>query len=480
MLNKTKIICTIGQQSESESVLEQMLLSGMNVARLNLSNGGINVQQRYIDSIKRLSLIHDRALSIMLDTYGPKIKTHYFKNNVESFAKGCKVIIHTNEEVLGSGHEFSINYPGLFDDVNVGCEILLNSGSTHLCVLSKNNENKTIECEVLKSGTVQDNCLVNVPSITTSMPCINHEDASLLKFAVSAGVDFVGASFVRNAQDVSEIKEFVSQYNSNVKVFAKIENNSAVNNFDEILNVADGIIISRGDLSVEVEYEILPIIQKKMIRKCNIVGKPIVVGTQIISSMTRNKKPSRAEVSDVANLILDGVDGLSLTNVTTIGLYPIKAVKELSKIIKATEAHKHEIDTIDKSPCFKNNTYNQNLPFEFPLDDAVAMAVITTAKKVDAKLIVAFSESGATAKRISKYRPDCPIASVSSNANIRMALTLNWGIYPVVASHKTYEIDFMSLASEIAVYYGLKEGDTFIITGGNGIGNTNLMKVCKL
>ncbi|MCI5746206.1 MAG: pyruvate kinase, partial [Erysipelotrichaceae bacterium] len=322
--------------------------------------------------------------------------------------------------------------------------------------------------------------LVNVPSITTSMPCINHEDASLLKFAVSAGVDFVGASFVRNAQDVSEIKEFVSQYNSNVKVFAKIENNSAVNNFDEILNVADGIIISRGDLSVEVEYEILPIIQKKMIRKCNIVGKPIVVGTQIISSMTRNKKPSRAEVSDVANLILDGVDGLSLTNVTTIGLYPIKAVKELSKIIKATEAHKHEIDTIDKSPCFKNNTYNQNLPFEFPLDDAVAMAVITTAKKVDAKLIVAFSESGATAKRISKYRPDCPIASVSSNANIRMALTLNWGIYPVVASHKTYEIDFMSLASEIAVYYGLKEGDTFIITGGNGIGNTNLMKVCKL
>ena len=476
MLNKTKIICTIGLQSENEGVLEEMLLAGMNVARLNLSNGSISVQQKYVDTIKRLSLIHDRALSIMLDTYGPKIKTHEFKHSVERIGKGCKVIIHTQEEVLGTSEEFSVNYPGLFDDVNIEDEILVNNGSVQLIVIHKNIENKTIECEALKSGSVQDNCLVNVPNIVTSMPCISSDDAAVIKFAVGAGVDFIGASFVRNAQDVVEIKELLKSQNSNIKVFAKIENKAAVENFDEILEVADGVIIARGDLSVELPYEIQPIIQKQMIRKANQIGKPIVVGTQVLSSMTRNKKPSRAEVSDVANLILDGVDAISLTNATTIGLYPTRSVKELAKIIKATEQHAKEVlphhGHGHKCKCSCSN--------EACLDDAVANAVITTAKDVNAKLIVAFSESGATAKRISRQRPDCPIASVSSDTSIRMSLTLNWGIYPVVASHKTYEIDFISLASEIAVYYGLKEGDTFIITGGNGIGNTNLMKVCKL
>lgn len=473
MLNKTKIICTIGQQSENQNVLEEMLLSGMNVARLNLSNGDINVQQRYIDTIKKLSLIHDRALSIMLDTYGPKIKTGEFKNFVDPIAKGCKVTIHTQEEILGTTQEFSINYPGLFDDVKVEDLIIVND-SVKLLVISKNEENKTIICEALKSGSVKDFCLVNVPSIETSIPCISNEDSQVLKFACGAHVDFIGASFVRNAKDVNEVKEFVKNEGSDALVYAKIENKAAVDNFEEILEVADGIIISRGDLSSEVANELLPIILKKIIRKCNEVGKPVIVGTQILSSMTRNKVPSRAEVADVANLVLDGVDGISLTNVTTIGLYPTKAVKELSKIIKATETHSHEL----KCCCSKHhNCCNEN---GGALDEAVAKAVLATSKEVNAKLIVAFSESGATAKRISKLRPNCPIASVSSDSSIRMGLTTTWGIYPVVAAHKTYEIDFISLASEIAVYYGLKEGDTFIITGGNGVGNTNLMKVCKL
>ena len=475
MLNKTKIICTIGQQSENEKVLEEMLLSGMNVARLNLANGGISIQQKYIDTVKRLSLIHDRTLSIMLDTYGPKIKTCEFIKAVENIGKGCKVTIHTNDVILGNHLEFSVNYPGLYEDVEVNDEILINSGSLRLLVINKNEENKTIICEALKSGTVQDNCLVNIPSKVTSLPAISNDDAALIKFAASADVDFIGASFVRNANDVKEVKELVNSLNPSIKVFAKIENKAAVDNFEEILEAADGIIISRGDLSVEVPYEFQPIIQKKIIKKCNKAGKPVVVSTQIISSMTRNKKPSRAEVSDVANLVLDGVDAISLTNVTTVGLYPTKAVKELAKIIKATELHAKEV-----LGCLANCKHHRHDNSDYPLDDAVADAVIATARQVDAKLIVAFSESGATAKRISRNRPDCPIASVSSDESIRMSLTLNWGIYPVVAAHKTFEIDFMSLGKEIAVYYGLKEGDTFIITGGSGIGNTNLMKVCKL
>ena len=472
MLNKTKIICTIGQQSENQNVLEEMLLSGMNVARLNLANGGVSVQQRYIDTIKKLSLIHDRALSIMLDTYGPKVKTGEFKNFVDPIAKGCKVTIHTQEQIVGTAQEFSVNYPGLFDDVKLEDEIIVN-GTVKLLVISKNEEDKTIVCEALKSGSIKDNCLVNIPSIETKMPCISNEDSQVLKFACGAHVDFIGASFVRNAKDVLEVKEFVKNEGAEALVYAKIENKSAVDHFDEILEVADGIIISRGDLSSEVKYELLPIILKKIIRKCNEVGKPVIVGTQILSSMTRNKQASRAEVADVANLVLDGVDGISLTNVTTIGLYPTKAVKELSKIIKATEAHANEIRCCGP----RHFCHSQNAG---ALDESVAKAVIATARDVNAKLIVAFSESGATAKRISKLRPNCPIASVSSDSSIRMGLTTTWGIYPVVAAHKTYEIDFISLASEIAVYYGLKEGDTFIITGGNGIGNTNLMKVCKL
>ena len=471
MLNKTKIICTIGVQSEQENVLEEMLLAGMNVARLNMVNGGFVEQQGYIEKLKKLSLIHDRTLSIMIDTFGPKIKTHDFKNQVEQIGKGCKVTIHTKEEILGTSNEFSVNYEGLFDDVQLNDTILVNSGSVSLLVINKDEANKTIVCEALKSGTICDNSLVNVPNIKASLNPISPDDVSLLSFASRCHVDFVAASFIRDDKDILAIKDAIKEMDGNIKVLAKIENKQAVENFDKILEVSDGIIICRGDLSVEIEYELLPIVMKKIIHQCNLAGKPVIVGTQILSSMTRNKKPSRAEVSDLANLVLDGVDGISLVNVTTVGLYPVKAVKEAAKIIKAIELHAHEVLK------YKNNDLDDDIK---TLDDAVASAVYQTANNINAKMIIAFSESGATARRISKCRPNCPIASVSSDESIRMSLTLHWGIYPVVASHKTYEIDFISLASEIAIFYGLKEGDTFIITGGTGIGNTNLMKVCKL
>ena len=474
MLNKTKILCSIGQQSESENVLEEMLLSGMNVARLNLVNGNINVQKRYIETVRKLSLIHNKTLAIMLDTSGPKIKTHDFENGIESIAKGCKIVIHCEKEILGNSNEFSINYPGFFDDVCENDYLLINNGSIKAKIIKKDENSKQIECEALNSGTIQNNCLINLLNRKTSIKCLSNDDVSLLLFANNADVDYIGASFVRNAKDVLEIKDYLKEINSKMLVFAKIENNQAIENFDEILKVADGIIISRGDLSIEVEYELLPIIQKKIIRKCNLAGKPVIVATQILSSMTRNKKPSRAEVSDVANLVLDGVDGISLTNVTTVGLYPALAIKELAKIIEVTEKNADSIASLSKQSYLD---VDENVQ---PLDDAVASAVLATANKVNAKLIIAFSESGATAKRIAKCRPNCPIASVSSDDSIRMSLVLYWGIYPVIASHKTYEIDFVSLGQEIATYYGLKKGDSFIITGGSGIGNTNLMKVCKL
>ena len=473
MLNKTKIICTIGSQSENESVLEEMLLAGMNVARLNFANGDLRTQQRYIEVIRKLSLIHDRPISIMLDTHGPKIKTGYFKQEIENIAKGTKVTIYTNKEVEGNAQEFSVNDPELINEINVNDTIILNYGSVKLTVLKIDKRSKKVECIAEKSGTVTSNCAVNIPNIVSSIPILNSDDEAALAFADRMNIDYIAASFVRTAQDVIDIKKGLLDHGaSHIQVYAKIENAQAVKNFEEILKVADGIIIPRGDLSVEIPLESLPIIQKKIIRRCNDEGIPVIVGTQILSSMTRNKLPSRAEVSDVANLVLDGVDGLSLSNATTVGMYPVRSVKMLAKILNETEPSCDELSHF--------GIYPSNFVREGSLNEAVALSVKDTAKAVNAKLIVAFSESGATAKRISMLRPNCAIASVSSNPNIRNTLTLFWGIYPVVSNHPTFEADFVSKASEIAVYYGLKEGDTFIITGGTGVGNTNFMKVCKL
>lgn len=473
MLNKTKIICTIGAQSASEATIEEMLLSGMNVARLNFRNGEIAIQQRYIELLKKVALIHGRPLAIMLDTCGPKIRAHQFEGDIVNVAKGCKVSIKTNKEILGTANSFSINNPDLFDQVEVGQTILANEGKLKLLVISKNHRSKEIVCEAQKSGILANNCQINVPQIQSTLPYISDNDLLNVEFAVKTNLDFIGASFVRRKEDVEELRNLLQDRNSNIKILAKIENKEAVDNFDEILQASDGIIISRGDLSIELPLEDIPVLQKKMIRKANQVGKPIIVATQILSSMTRNKVPSRAEVADVANLVLDGVDGLSLSNVTTIGQYPTKAVATLARILSRTEMSSDELSHFGRRP-------HMHFGADETLDDAVALAVKDTAKVVNAKLIVAFSESGATAKRISRLRPNCPIATVTSSDDIRLSLTLNWGIYPVVSVHPTCEIDFVNKASEVAVYYGLKEGDTFVITGGSGKGNTNFMKVCKL
>jgi pyruvate kinase, alpha/beta domain protein len=267
-----------------------------------------------------------------------------------------------------------------------------------------------------------------------------------------------------------DLKNYIASKNGHQKVVAKIENLQAIEHLDEIIAAADGIVIARGDLSIEVPVEDIPILQKRIVKKCNDAGKFVIVATQILSSMSRNKKPSRAEVSDVANAILDGVDAIMLSNVSATGKYPVEAVSTLSKICSRTECEIFYKGKIQKA-------YNSS---EKTLNDAVALSVADTALLVDAKLIVAFTESGTTAKRISKFRPCCPIAAVTSSEEIRLSLTLNWGVYPVVSNQPTSELDYVNKACEIATYYGVKEGENIIITGGNGVGNTNFMKVVKL
>lgn len=468
MLNKTKIVCTIGNSSEPEEVMEQMLLAGMDAIRLNFGYGDINSLTKYVVTAKKLALIHGKPLAIMLDTYGPKIKTHSFADGEATIGKGCKVTIHTKEETLGNSDSFSVNYPGLYSVVKTDDIILVNG--YRLRILKKNAKTKTLECEALNSFTVNDETFVNLPNILTDIPYVNNKDRARIDLAADLNLDFLVASFVRNKQDILDVKEVLKAKNSNLKVVAKIENAIAVKNFDEILEVADGIMIARGDLSVEVPLEDIPVIQKYIVQKCNEAGKFVVVSTQILSSMTRNKKPSRAEVSDVATAVWDGLDAIMLSDVTAIGKYPVKGVETLAAISSRIEKE------IDYRGRLIRSKFNPNKS----LNDAVALSVAETALDIDAKLIIAFTESGETARRISKIRPCCPIAAVTSKEDVRLSLQLNWGVHPVVSNQPTNEKDYHAKACEIAAYYGVKEGESVIITGGNGHGNTNFMKVIKL
>lgn len=469
MLNKTKIVCTIGSQSEPETIMEQMLLEGMNVVRLNFAHGDLATQGRYVVTAKKLALIHGKPLSIMIDTRGPKVRTHSFENGSALVGKGCKIVIRS-ERVLGNCDEFSTSYDGLYDDVNIDDEIFVNEGNLSLRVIEKNAKDRSLVCESTNSYTLTDECSVNVPSRFVKVPYISQKDRARIDFAIDQNLDFIGASFVRNAADINELKEYIASKNSSLKVVAKIENKQSIKNLDEIIAAADGVLIARGDLSVEVPFEEIPVLQKRIVRKCNEAGKFVIVATQMLSSMTRNRKPSRAEVSDVANAVLDGVDAIMLSNETAIGKYPVEAVKELKRICSR----------IEEEIFYKGKIQKAYSSSEKTLNDAVALSVADTALLVDAKLIVAFSESGTTARRISKFRPCCPVAAVTSSETIRLSLTLNWGVYPVVSNQPTSEFDYVSKACEVAAYYGVKEGENIIITGGNGAGNTNFMKVVKL
>ena len=469
MLNKTKIVCTIGSQSEPEAIMEQMLLEGMNAVRLNFAHGDIATQGRFVVTAKKLALIHGKPLSIMIDTRGPKVRAHTFNDGSAIIGKGCKIVIRS-DKIIGNSDEFSVTHEGLFDDVNMDDEILVDEGNLSLRVIEKNKKERTIICESNNSHTIFNECSINVPHRFLNVPYLSQKDRARIDFAIAQNLDFIGASFVRNAQDILELKEYIASKNGQIKVVAKIENLQAIKHLDEIIAAADGILIARGDLSVEVALEEIPIIQKRIVKKCNEVGKFVIVATQMLSSMTRNEKPSRAEVSDVANAVLDGVDAIMLSNETAIGKYPVLAVKALSKICSRIEEEIFYKGKISKAFNSSDKTLN----------DAVALSVADTALLVDAKLIVAFCESGTTAKRISKFRPACPIAAVTSSEEKRLSLTLNWGVYPVVSNQPTSEIDYVAKALEIATYYGVKEGQSIIITGGNGVGNTNFMKVVKL
>ncbi len=469
-LKRTKIVCTIGPASESEETLEQLILAGMNVARLNFSHGDHDEHLVRIERIRKISKKLNQPIGIMLDTKGPEIRTHKMAEEVIHIQKGDSVRI-SMAEVEGTAEKFSVSYPGLINDVEMGMPILLDDGLVELQVSDIDEENQEIVTTAINSGELKNNKGVNVPGASLNLPGLTDKDRSDIEFGIKNGVNFIAASFVRRTSDVLEIKEILEKHDAlHVQIIPKIENQEGVDNLDEIISVSDGLMVARGDLGVEIPVEEVPIVQKEMIEKCRRAGKPVITATQMLDSMQDNPRPTRAEASDVANAIFDGTDAIMLSGETAAGDYPVESVNMMSNIAIRTEA------SLIGQDAYSLKAYDQG-----DTTEAIGQAVGHTAKNLGINTIVAATESGHTARMISKYRPKANILAMTFSEETALALTLKWGVVPLVASKPDSTDDMFNVAANFVVEHEFaKEGDLIIITAGVPVGEsgtTNLMKI---
>lgn len=470
-MRKTKIVCTIGPASEAPETLEQLMEAGMNVARLNFSHGTHEEHALRIATIRSVAEKLGKHIGILLDTKGPEIRTHNMENGEVQFKTG-QVVDISMTEVLGTDAMFSVTYEKLIEDVHQGSIILLDDGLIELRVLAKDEAAGKITTIVENAGVLKNKKGVNVPNVSVQLPGITEKDAQDILFGIEQEVDFVAASFVRRASDVLEIRELLEKNGgSHIQIIPKIENQEGVDNIDSIIEVSDGLMVARGDLGVEIPAEEVPLVQKSLIAKCNRVGKPVITATQMLDSMQRNPRPTRAEASDVANAILDGTDAIMLSGETAAGIYPVESVQTMHKIAERTE------DSID----YRAIVSARNKETETTMTDAISQSVSYTALNLNAKAVLAPTESGNTARVISKYRPGRDIIAVTGSVQTARALTLVWGVRPI-ATHRVETTDeILELAVDESLRYGyVNHGDVVVITAGVPVGEagtTNLMKV---
>ena len=421
-MRKTKIVCTIGPASESVDKLVQLIESGMNVARLNFSHGDHEEHGARIINIREAVKKTGKQVAILLDTKGPEIRTNNMENGTIEMVAGTNCIISMTE-VLGTPEKFSITYEGLINDVSAGSIILLDDGLIGLEVLKVDEAAKEIHTKVLNSGTLKNKKGVNVPGVSVNLPAITEKDASDIIFGIEQGVDFIAASFVRRASDVLEIRELLQQNGgAEIKIIPKIENQEGVDRIDEILEVSYGLMVARGDLGVEIPAQEVPLVQKSLIEKCNNLGKPVITATQMLDSMQRNPRPTRAEASDVANAIFDGTDAIMLSGETAAGLYPVEAVQTMANIASRTEEALNYRDILSKRSRINKDQ----------VAEAISSSVVHTAHNLNVGAIITPTESGHTAQMISKYRPKAPILAVTAHEHVVRRLALTWGVYPQV------------------------------------------------
>ena len=467
-MRKTKIICTLGPSTDKEGVLRDLIANGMNVARFNFSHGSHEEHLGRLEKLKALREELGKPVAALLDTKGPEIRLKDFKNGVENLVAGQTFTL-TTRDVEGTNEICSITYKDLPMDVEPNGTIMLDDGLIKLQIQTVNDTD--IVCTVLNNGKIKNKKGVNVPGVHLSMPYMSQRDKDDIIFGIQQGYDFIAASFVRTAQDVYDIRNLLNQYDSNIRIIAKIENREGVNNIDSILAAADAVMVARGDLGVEIDFTELPGIQKTIIDRSFSFGKPIVTATQMLDSMIVNPRPTRAEISDVANAIYDGTSAIMLSGETAAGAYPVEALKTMSAIAERTE---------QEGFYLRGRTMDSN-PGKISVSDATAHAACLTARDVNAAAIVTVSESGTTARLLSKYRPQQPIIACVMREQVQRQLSLSWGITPLMMSlaHSTDELIEMSTALAKENGY-LHNGELAVVTAGVPVGvsgTTNMIKI---
>lgn len=467
MLKKTKIICTQGPATEKPGVIEKLIENGMNCARFNFSHGDHQEHLGRINMVREAAKKAGKVISLILDTKGPEMRLGEFKDGKVMLEKGNKFTL-TFEDIPGDETHVSVNHKGLYTEVKPGDTLLLSDGLVALKV--DEIKGKDIITTIQNSGKMSTKKRVAAPGVSLGLPPVSEQDAKDIVFGCQQDMDFVAASFIQRPEDVLAIRKLIEEHDGHLEIIPKIENLAGVKNFDKILEVSDGIMVARGDLGVEVPAEDVPLIQKEIIKKCNEAGKPVIVATQMLESMTDNPRPTRAEVSDVGNAILDGTDAIMLSGETASGKYPVEAVATMSRIAQRMEA----------SLSYRSLFMEQGLEHLKSRTRAVAHATVQMAYEMGAAAIITPTESGFTTEVVSKYRPKAAILAYTPDERVLRQLNLRWGVYPMLGKHWDNNSGMTVAAAEAAILHGyVKPGDCTIITSGikTEDGNTNSIRV---
>jgi pyruvate kinase len=465
---RTKIVCTIGPATSSTAMLEKLVRTGMNVARLNLAHGKLSEHAHFVQTIRNLSQRLGVAIAILMDLPGPKYRTGKLRGNRAILKKGAQLVL-TTQQIEGDAARVSVNLPSLPKDVKLGDTVLLADGIMQLKV--QQIDGSEVKCLVTVGGVLTEGRGLVVPGMQTSGPFVTEVLREKLLFAITQRPDYMALSFVTSMQDIADVRTILRENNADIPIVAKIERGEAVGNFSSILANSDGIMVARGDLGVDIPLEKVPLVQKEIIKKCNRAGKPVITATEMLESMVKSVRPTRAEVTDVANAIFDGTDATMLSEETSIGKHPLEAVKMMDRIARETERNlPYELALSEKRTWFEQRT-----------EELISYNACLTAHNLDARAIVAFTESGSTAARVSKYRPRMNILAMTPSEAICMRLILCWGVQPIHVTTPSSISDLFDAASTLSKSLGLANpGDLIVITGGIPLrvkGTTDLLKV---
>ena len=467
-MRRTKIICTIGPSSQDEDMLRKIILAGMNVARFNFSHGDYEEHGLKLERTRKISRELNLPVAVLLDTRGPEIRLRDFAEGKVELKAGQKFTL-TTEEIMGTAERATITYKNLPQDVKPGDSILLDDGLIGLKVEEVQGDTEIV-CTVMNDGPISNHKGVNVPGVKLNLPFIDEKDHADIVYACEKGFDFIAASFVRSKEDVLQIREILKEHNSKIQIISKIESLQGIQNLEEIIEVSDGIMVARGDMGVEIPMEEVPIIQKRIIKLTTAAGKNVITATQMLDSMMRNPRPTRAEVSDVANAVFDGTSCVMLSGETAGGKYPLEALTAMVNIVEEAEQSIHYWRQFEKRRVIPASNIN----------DAITHTCCLTAKDLEAKAILAATNSGRTARMICRFRPACPVAALTMHEKVRRQLAICWGVIPFLTGEVTSTDRIFSLSAEVALKERLvQNGDTVVITAGVPLGksgSTNLIK----